>query len=316
MQAGTYDPGTPQRKRRVKSALLSLTGLLVALALIVGGLTGLGRDVLPNDGWPTFDGGREDSAVVLAPAEKRPAPATTEATADALEDAAPPAIVPHDRDDAATVTRTSARDDAASTGGTAAPRERTVRAEQELPVGEQRDETDTVTGFRASIDTDRDGLTDVHEKKLGTDALSRDTDGDALPDGWEARNGLNPTDLQDADSDTDGDGLRARTEFRVKSNPRAPDTDANGRPDGEDDTDGDGMSNGAEDDHPTANPTVADADPVTEPLVAPETPVTPPAPEPQHVAPPAPAAPEAAPAPAPAVAETPAPAASPALSSP
>lgn len=53
-------------------------------------------------------------------------------------------------------------------------------------------------------DKDFDGLTDEEEKKLGTDPLNPDTDGDGLLDGSEVKkfktNPLNP--------DTDGDGMK------------------------------------------------------------------------------------------------------------
>lgn len=315
----------------MKSLGLSLAGLLAALALIVGGLTGLGRDMLPNTAWPTFDGGSDNGSVVLAPAEQRHHASTPKGAGAPLGDAALPLLPSELSGDAPT--RTTAPT-GTGTGGAAAPPERTVRVElDEESVGEQRVRDRSATSFRSRIDTDRDGLTDVKEQRLGTDALRRDSDGDELPDGWEARHGLNPTSIADGDGDTDGDGLRNRTEFRVKSDPRAPDTDANGRPDGTDDTDGDGLSNGVEDDMPGANPAAADtnddgvgdglsdqdgdgvpnATEVTQgtDLAVPDAPPAPPAPEPA----PAPA-PPATPAPAPAVAETPAPAASPALSSP
>jgi len=54
-------------------------------------------------------------------------------------------------------------------------------------------------------DSDRDGLTDLDERSLGTDPWARDTDGDELFDG---------------------------AELSVGSNPLNPDTDADGRPDG------------------------------------------------------------------------------------
>jgi hypothetical protein len=53
-------------------------------------------------------------------------------------------------------------------------------------------------------DKDFDGLTDEEEKKLGTDPLNPDSDGDGLLDGTEVKkfktNLLNP--------DTDGDGMK------------------------------------------------------------------------------------------------------------
>ena len=322
MQAGTSDPGSQRPRRRITSLVWSIAGLLTALALIGGGLTGLGREALSTGGWPQLDGGDGDRAVVLAPAEE-PAPATSGDTAPALDRTAPPVVVPAD-DPRVSDTPSIADRTEASTGGTAAPRERTLPAELEEPVGEEQAAEESVAGFRASLDSDRDGLTDVKEERLGTDALRRDSDGDALPDGWEARNGLNPTSVVGADDDADGDGLRNRTEYRVKSDPRVPDTDANGRPDGDDDTDGDGLPNGVEDDMPTSDPAKTDTnkDGVTDgasdqdgdgvanatelaqgtDLAVPDAPPPPPEPAPA----PAPA-PDPAPAPAPAPAPEPTP---------
>ncbi len=42
------------------------------------------------------------------------------------------------------------------------------------------------------IDTDKDGLSDELEQKLGTDPNNPDTDGDGYPDGIEVANGFNP----------------------------------------------------------------------------------------------------------------------------
>ena len=52
------------------------------------------------------------------------------------------------------------------------------------------------------------------------DTVAADGDRDGLPDGWEIRNGLNPSDPSDADSDQDGDGLTALAEFRTGADPR------------------------------------------------------------------------------------------------
>ncbi len=79
------------------------------------------------------------------------------------------------------------------------------------------------------IDSDRDGLLDSEEVKIGTDPYDPDTDKDGLTDGQEVRefrtNPLEP------DSDLDGlkDGAEVLT---YKTNPLDPDTDKGGVADG------------------------------------------------------------------------------------
>lgn len=113
---------------------------------------------------------------------------------------------------------------------------------------------------RGGVDSDGDGLTDVYEKRIGTDPNNPDTDGDGLKDGAEVfthrTDPLNP--------DTDADGLKDGEEFYThKTNPLDPDTDGDGLKDGPEvtqhrtnprnpDTDGDGLKDGAEvNDHRT-----------------------------------------------------------------
>jgi len=66
-----------------------------------------------------------------------------------------------------------------------------------------------------TVDTDKDGLTDEEEKRLGTDSLNSDTDKDGLSDYDEAKvyktNPLNP--------DTDGDGYLDGVEVAHGFNP-------------------------------------------------------------------------------------------------
>jgi hypothetical protein len=74
-----------------------------------------------------------------------------------------------------------------------------------------------------------------------------DSDGDGIPDDWEAFHGLDPADYTDAFLDPDGDGIATLGEFRLRSDPlHAPAYDENGaeidlRPGI--DTDGDGIPN-------------------------------------------------------------------------
>ena len=112
----------------------------------------------------------------------------------------------------------------------------------------------------ADGDLDGDGLTDLQEMLLGTDAGNADTDGDGMPDGWEVAHGLDPH-SEDAWLDIDGDQLVNIEEFRKGLNPRNIDTDEDGMDDlsevllglnpndGTDldaDSDGDGVSNRSE----------------------------------------------------------------------
>ncbi len=84
-----------------------------------------------------------------------------------------------------------------------------------------------------SADSDGDGLTDEVEKSIGTDPLLKDTDEDGLSDYEE----VNVT----------------------QTNPLLNDTDSDGIPDGEDDEDGDSLTNRAEIDGKT-NPLDTDSD--------------------------------------------------------
>ncbi len=57
-------------------------------------------------------------------------------------------------------------------------------------------------GLAARIDSDTDALTNMEEKRIGTDPLKWDTDGDKVPDDQEALQGSDP--LGSADRDRDG----------------------------------------------------------------------------------------------------------------
>lgn len=67
-------------------------------------------------------------------------------------------------------------------------------------------------------DTDKDGLTDEQEKKLGTDLNNPDTDGDGLNDGAE----VNIWGTDPLNKDTDGDGFTDGQEVLNGFNPKGP----------------------------------------------------------------------------------------------
>lgn len=101
----------------------------------------------------------------------------------------------------------------------------------------------------AGEDPTADGLS------CGTEYVS-DSDGDGIPDSWEAAMGLDPRNPADAARDADGDGLSNLEEFRRGTDPRKKDSDSDGLEDGREvslgtnpasaDTDGDGLSDGDE----------------------------------------------------------------------
>ena len=146
-------------------------------------------------------------------------------------------------------------------------------------------------GSNINADSDKDGLTNMIEKDLGTDPKNADTDGDGLRDGAEVNqyktdplkadsddDGLNDgaevnqykTDPLNADSDADGlrDGVEVNP---YKTDPRKADSDGDGLNDGDEvnkysteplktDTDGDGLNDGDEVNKYKADPKKADSD--------------------------------------------------------
>ncbi len=137
-----------------------------------------------------------------------------------------------------------------------------------------------------------------------------DADRDRLPDCWERKNGLDPS-RADAGTDLDRDGLRAIEEFvldmRGDGRPLFPyrasvrDSNGNGTADGDEDLDGDGLSNRSELENGTdpfdpADPPTAGSRPKPSPSPSPTkpphgpppSPTTPPTPSPTPSVPPSP----------------------------
>ncbi|MFO8020725.1 MAG: NosD domain-containing protein, partial [Promethearchaeia archaeon] len=81
-------------------------------------------------------------------------------------------------------------------------------------------------------DTDEDGLDDLEEVLYWeTNISNSDSDGDGMPDYWEAINNLDPT-VEDGDQDPDDDGLINLHEWGNNTDPYDPDTDNDGWSDG------------------------------------------------------------------------------------
>lgn len=82
-------------------------------------------------------------------------------------------------------------------------------------------------------DPDFDGLTNIVEAALLTDACNPDSDFDTLPDGFEVTNTcLNPLEPATPGEDSDADGLTDVQEFDARTLPCDPDSDRDGYSDG------------------------------------------------------------------------------------
>jgi hypothetical protein len=93
-------------------------------------------------------------------------------------------------------------------------------------------------------DSDRDGLSDEAELAIGTDPDAADTDGDTIPDGFEAFGTRTRPEL----ADSDGDGTRDDAELDLDD------------PMTYSDTDGDGLFNGQERASFASDPSSVDSD--------------------------------------------------------
>ncbi len=132
-----------------------------------------------------------------------------------------------------------------------------------------RAEQESVVNFIAFPDTDKDGLLDEEEARLGTDPTISDTDHDGLLDRFEVLNGFNPLTPGDESLDTDADGITNLQEQSAGTDPRDPDTDNDGATDGTElmashsdplkpDSDGDTVLDGADNCVLIANTSQAD----------------------------------------------------------
>ncbi|GAA5445246.1 hypothetical protein Misp06_03445 [Microbulbifer sp. NBRC 101763] len=72
------------------------------------------------------------------------------------------------------------------------------------------------------IDNDNDGLSNWHERQIGTNVNLTDTDGDGIDDKWEYDNGLNPLSVNDAWYDPDNDGYTNLQEYEEGTDPNDP----------------------------------------------------------------------------------------------
>ena len=91
-------------------------------------------------------------------------------------------------------------------------------------------------------------FTNLEEYLNGTNPRNDDTDGDQMPDGWEAFYGLNPIDSKDANDDSDSDGYDSNRDTFVSNNEKFTNYEEflNNTIPNKNDTDEDGMWDGWE----------------------------------------------------------------------
>jgi hypothetical protein len=126
-------------------------------------------------------------------------------------------------------------------------------------------------------DTDNDGLTDKAERTLGTNPKNYDTDGDGYMDGSEFAQGKSPTHADPPNpyadrygqrdkpfrttaEDPDGDGLDEMQERMLKTKPNDPDSDGDGIGDGIESIGNQGRSPTTPEPIPTPKPGTKSAD--------------------------------------------------------
>lgn len=140
----------------------------------------------------------------------------------------------------------------------------------------------TVTFTLTSPVTGKDGIRIIGENggtasngfvgvfEFEVESITSDSDGDGMDDDWEIANGLN-VGVDDSGLDPDEDGLTNLQEFLLATNPGKADSDGDGLTDGAEvnvhftnpllaDTDGDGLTDGAEVTIHNTDPKLADTD--------------------------------------------------------
>lgn len=106
-------------------------------------------------------------------------------------------------------------------------RVRYLRSYRESPMPDRR-----FYRVQEYVDSDGDGLSDWAEEHLWhTDPSVYDSDGDGLSDGYEVKCGFDPVGHADGEEDADGDGLSNAQECMYGTNPFSVDTDGDGLPD-------------------------------------------------------------------------------------
>ncbi|MFH1146455.1 MAG: S8 family serine peptidase [Pseudomonadota bacterium] len=90
----------------------------------------------------------------------------------------------------------------------------------------------------ASLDPDKDELSNQQEYQSRTNPLNSDTDDDLMPDGWEVGHGLNALDPCDSLEDTDQDGSTNLEEYQNGTDPGVADFYPAGDQDRDKDVDG------------------------------------------------------------------------------
>jgi hypothetical protein len=179
--------------------------LASAIVLIGGSLTALDREVLSTDAWHSVDEAKTNP-VVLAPDERRARDAETfRVTLPRGGAAVTPAVPTQD-------TRTPLR----GLPGTGVRQRADERALREIegtivrsaaPAAPAAPSAGRATGTGVAADTDGDGLADLLERRIGTNAGDADTDGDARPDGWEQTHGRDPVIAIGAGAGLKGNGM-------------------------------------------------------------------------------------------------------------